>query len=57
MNVPRLFAHQDDPDIDDPLPEGGGTAGHKLGESGGTEGEQSEQEASAAQPKSLKCDE
>lgn len=46
-----LFAHQDDPDIDDPLPEG--SSGHQLGESEAAEGGQSDQ---SAQPKSIKCD-
>lgn len=48
--ISRLLTHQDDPDIDDPLPEG-----HKLSDS--TQPAPTTSTAAAEQPKSLKCDE
>ncbi len=51
----RLFAHQDDADIDAPLPES--SSGQTLGESGAVEGGQAEQATQTAAPKSIKCEE
>ncbi len=52
----RLFAHQDDADIDAPVPQA--SSGHTLGESGiAEEGDTEKPSNAAAPPKSIKCDE